>query len=69
MSTLATLVKLVAFVKRYGPTIAAVASGIGMIVSKDYDQGLSTIFQALTVLFGGASVASLQHAAARSAPG
>ena len=43
---------------------AAVASGIGMILSKNYDQGLETIFQALMVVFSGASAVGLHAASA-----
>jgi hypothetical protein len=68
MNTISDLAKLAELAKKYGPTLAAVASGIGMILSKNYDQGINTIFQALTVLFGGASMASLQHAVAKSGP-
>ena len=47
MSTLLTIVSLLKALKPYAPMIAAVASGIGMIASKNYSEGLSTIFQAL----------------------
>ena len=53
--------------KTYASVAAAVASGIGMILAKDYHQGLETIFQALLVLFSGASAVGL-HAAAAAKP-
>lgn len=69
MRTILSLIKLVRAAKPYAPMIAAVASGLAMIASKDYSEGLSTIFQALSLVFGGATAASLQKAATRSAPG
>lgn len=68
MSTLSAVVQILKAAKKYAPVIAAVASGVGMILSKNYDEGLSTIFQALTLVFSGATAASLQSAVARSAP-
>ncbi len=68
MSTLALIIQLVKASKQYAPVIAAVASGIGMIASKNYSEGISTIFQTLTLVFSGASVASLQHAVSKSSP-
>lgn len=52
--------------KTYAALIAAVSSGVGMILAKNYDGGLETIFQALTIVFTGASAAGV-HAAAVSA--
>ena len=49
--------------KTYAAVAGAVASGIGMIASKNYSQGLETIFQALLVVFSGASAVGV-HAAA-----
>ncbi len=68
MSTLALVIQLLNASKQYAPVIAAVASGIGMILSKNYSEGVSTIFQALTLVFSGASVASLQNTVSKSAP-
>ena len=51
--------------KTYSSVILAVASGVGMIATKNYSEGLSQIFQGLTVVFGGASVASVRHAVAK----
>ncbi len=47
--------------KTYSSVILAVVSGLGMILSKDYSEGMSELFQALMVIFGGASVAGLRH--------
>lgn len=68
MSTLSTVIQLIKAAKQYAPVIAAVSSGIGMILSKNYDEGLSTIFQALTLVFSGAAAVKIQGAAARSGP-
>ena len=51
--------------KTYSSVILAVSSGIGMIATKNYSEGLSQIFQGLTVVFSGAGVASLRHAVAK----
>lgn len=61
------LTTIVTTLKKYAPVIAAVATGIASIASKNYSEGLQQIFQALTVLFGGASMASL-HASVRAVP-
>jgi hypothetical protein len=65
MSRVAILLKLIDGYKTYGSVIMAVVSGIGMILSKDYNDGLNQIFQALLVVSGGASVASMRHAVAK----
>lgn len=49
--------------KTYAALAAAVASGVGMILAKDYGGGAETILQALTVVFAGAGAAGV-HAAA-----
>ena len=67
MSTAVLILKLLRNYKTYASLAAAVASGIGMILAKNYDQGLETIFQALLVVFSGASAVGL-HAAASSKP-
>ncbi len=66
MSTLFSIIKLLKAAKPYAPVIAAVASGIAMIASKNYSEGLSTIFQALSVVFGGAAAASIQNQVVKS---
>jgi RsiW-degrading membrane proteinase PrsW (M82 family) len=51
--------------KTYSSVILAVASGVGMIATKNYSEGLSQIFQGMTVVFGGASMAGVRHAVAK----
>ena len=51
--------------KTYSSVILAVTSGVGMIATKNYSEGLSQILQGLTVVFGGASVACVRHAVAK----
>jgi hypothetical protein len=36
-----------------------------MILSKNYSEGASEIFQALMILFGGAGVVGMRHAVAK----
>jgi len=64
-STLKLILLILRHHKTYAAVAAAVASGIGMILSKNYDQGLETIFQALTVLFSGATAAGLHAGSAK----
>jgi hypothetical protein len=61
MNVIAILLKLINGYKTYASVILMIISGLGMILSKQYGEGLSEIFQALMVLFSGASVASLRH--------
>jgi hypothetical protein len=68
MSTLSAILQIVKAARQYAPVIAAVASGVGMILSKNYSEGLSTIFQALALVFSGATAVSLQSAVSRAAP-
>ncbi|APW59235.1 hypothetical protein [Paludisphaera borealis] len=68
MSTVALVIQFLNASKQYAPVIAAVASGVGMILSKNYSGGINTIFQALTLVFSGATVVSLQNAVAKSSP-
>jgi len=65
MNLVAILLRLIDGYKTYASVILAVVSGIGMILSKDYGEGLNQIFQALLVVSGGASVASMRHAVAK----
>lgn len=66
-TSLVLIFKLLRNYKTYAAVAAAVASGIGMILSKNYDQGLETIFQAMLVLFSGASAVGLHAASAANA--
>ena len=45
--------------KVYAPVVLTVVSGLGEILTKNYSGGIASIFQALTVVFGGATVATL----------
>jgi hypothetical protein len=62
------LLALVNGYKTYASVILAVVSGLGMILSKNYGGGVAEIFQALTLLFGGASVVGLRHAVSKAHP-
>lgn len=66
MNVAATILKLINGYKTYSSVILAVVSGIGLILSKDYSGGVSTIFQALTVFFSGTTVVGLRHAIAKA---
>jgi hypothetical protein len=51
--------------KTYASPILAVVSGLGMILTQNYAGGVSDIFQALTLIFGGTSVVGLRHAVSK----
>jgi multidrug transporter EmrE-like cation transporter len=51
--------------KTYASVILAIVSGLGMILTKNYSGGVTEIFQALTLVFGGASVVGLRHAVSK----
>jgi hypothetical protein len=61
MTILSILLKLINGYKTYASVILTIVSGLGMILSKQYSEGISQVFQGLVILFGGASVASLRH--------
>lgn len=61
MSLLSIVLKLINGYKTYASVILTIASGLGMLLSKQYNEGISQIFQGLVILFSGASVASLRH--------
>jgi hypothetical protein len=65
MIMIATILKLINGYKTYASVILAVVSGLGLILAQNYSGGLTQIFQALLVLFGGASVVSMRHAIAK----
>jgi hypothetical protein len=70
MNSISVLLGLINGYKTYSSVILAVVSGLGMILTKNYSGGVSEIFQALTVVFGGASVVGLRHAVSKvSTPG
>lgn len=51
--------------KTYSAAILTIVTGVGAILSKNYSQGAADIMQALTVVFGGATVVGLRHAVAK----
>jgi hypothetical protein len=65
MNIVSILLMLINGYKTYASVILTIVSGLGMLLSKNYGEGVSTIFQALTLIFGGASVAGLRHAVAK----
>jgi RsiW-degrading membrane proteinase PrsW (M82 family) len=65
MNPISLALNLINGYKTYSSVILTVASGVGMIATKNYSEGLSQILQGLTMVFGGASVASLRHAVAK----
>lgn len=65
MAILAMILKLMGNYKTYMSAVLAILSGLGMILSRNYADGLAQIFQALLVLFGGATVVSMRHAIAK----
>jgi hypothetical protein len=70
MNWVAFLLAAINGYKTYSAVILAVASGLGMILTKNYSGGVSDILQALTLVFGGASVAGLRSAVGKvSGPG
>jgi hypothetical protein len=72
MNWIAVLLGLINGYKTYSSVILAVVSGLGMILTKNYSGGVSEILQALTLVFGGASVVGLRYAVAQvstSGPG
>ena len=65
MKFTASLLVLVNGYKTYVSATLAVISGLGMILTKDYEGVVSRIFQALALIFGGTSVVGLRHAVAK----
>jgi hypothetical protein len=61
MNVIAILINLINAYKTYASVILTIISGLGMILSKQYGEGLSEVFQGFVILFSGASVASLRH--------
>ena len=52
--------------KSYSSVILAVASGLGMILSKKYAAEFSDACQAMMIVLGGTSAVELRHAVAKS---
>jgi hypothetical protein len=65
MNPTALLLDLINGYKAHSSVILAVVSGLGMILTKNYAGGISEIFQALTLIFGGASVVGLRQAVSK----
>jgi hypothetical protein len=65
MNWITLLLGLINGYKTYSSVILTIVSGLGMILTKNYGGGVSEILQALTLVFGGASVAGLRHAVAQ----
>lgn len=65
MNWITVLLGLINGYKTYSSVILAIVSGLGMILTKNYGGGASEILQALTLVFGGASVVGLRHAVAK----
>jgi hypothetical protein len=51
--------------KTYISVAMTIISGVGLIATKSYSEGLSLIMQASAFLFGGAAIASLRSAIAK----
>jgi hypothetical protein len=56
------LLDLVNGYKTHAAAILMVVTGVGAILSKNYNGGATDILQALTLIFGGTAVVSLRHA-------
>ena len=65
MNPTALLLDMINGYKTYSSVILTIVSGLGMILTKNYVGGVSEIFQALTLIFGGASIVGLRHAVAK----
>ncbi len=66
MVNIAAILQSVAvWVKTHGPTVTAIASGVGLIIAQQYGPGFTEILQALLVLAAGTSVVQLHTAVRR----
>ena len=65
MKVAAILLTFINGYKTYLSASLAVASGIAMILTKNYQGGIAEIFQAMTLVFGGTSIVGLRHAVAK----
>jgi hypothetical protein len=65
MKATAILLELINGYKTYSATILMIVTGVGAILSKNYNGGASDILQALTLLSASASVVGLRHAVAK----
>ena len=62
MNASTIILDLVNGYKTYSAAIMTIVTGVGAIASKDYNTGVTDILQALTLIFGGATVVGLRHA-------
>ena len=65
MNVSTILLELVNGYKTYSAAILTIVTGVGAILSKNYNQGIADIMQAMTFIFGGAAVVGLRHAVAK----
>jgi hypothetical protein len=65
MSASTVILDLINGYKTYSAAILTIVTGVGAILSKNYNQGITDILQALTLIFGSASVVGLRHAVAK----
>ena len=65
MNVSTILLEIINGYKTYSAAILTIVTGVGAILSKNYSQGATDIFQALALIFGGASVVGLRHAVAK----
>jgi hypothetical protein len=65
MNASALLLSRIDGYKTYVAVIIAIVSGLGMILSHNCSTSIPEIFQALTLVFSGASIAGLRHAVAK----
>jgi hypothetical protein len=65
MKIFAFLFALIDGYKTYAAVILTIASCVGLISYRNYDDRISEIFQALTLVFAGATAVGLRHAVAK----
>jgi hypothetical protein len=66
MRAVSFVLNLINGYKTYASVILAIVSGLGMILTKNYAEGIPEVFQALTLLFGGTSIVGLRHAVSKA---
>ena len=65
MRAVSLVLNLINGYKTYASVIMVIVSGLGMILTKNYAEGIPEGFQALTLLFGGTSIVGLRHAVSK----
>jgi hypothetical protein len=65
MNVTTVLLEVINGYKTYSAAILTIVTGVGAILSKNYSQGATDIFQALAIISGSASVVGLRHAVAK----